>query len=118
MTETSNIMKKLGDGAARRQLLVLREKVKPILEINLLHHYTDHSVMHSDNMTRIIDALIDPIQDGADKLTEQELGIVYAACYLHDVGMNWEKSGDLHPLGQAGRGLPRLPSKAFFSDFS
>ena len=64
----------------------------PILANNLLHHFTDHSVEHSDSLARYIDSLILPLQATAEKLSEDELLILYAACYLHDIGMQYEKA--------------------------
>ena len=56
---------------------------------NLLPHFTDHSVTHSDNVV----SLVDQLQEGIKiPLTDQELMILYGACYLHDIGMQYERA--------------------------
>src|SRR6266849_2855433 len=80
------------DEGIRSRLINLRQSVAPILANNLLHHFTDHSVEHSDSLARYVDALILPLQATAEKLSEDELLILYAACYLHDIGMQYEKA--------------------------
>ena len=80
------------DEGVRSRLINLRQSVAPILANNLLHHFTDHSVEHSDSLARYVDGLILPLQSTAEKLSEDELLILYAACYLHDLGMQYEKA--------------------------
>ena len=84
----------LCDGSKRIRLKDIRDLIKDILEIALFPHYTDHSVGHSDRLIGIADKLIEPIQETAKKITQEELFILYAACYLHDIGMCFEKVGD------------------------
>jgi hypothetical protein len=72
----------------------LRESVAPILTNNLLPHFTDHSVTHSDSLANFVDALVEPLQASIHKLSEDELFILYAACYLHDIGMQYENAGE------------------------
>lgn len=80
--------------AASQSLLIrLREAVAPILDNNLLKHFTDHSVSHADHVCEIIDTLIAPAKDTPERLNENELVAVYSAAYLHDVGMHYEKAG-------------------------
>jgi hypothetical protein len=38
----------------RALLTALREKVAPILANNLLPHFTDHSIAHSDNLVELV----------------------------------------------------------------
>ena len=71
----------------------LREAVAPILANNLLPHFTDHSVDHSDRLTTLVDELIEPIQSGQHALSPTELAVLYAACYLHDIGLQFENAG-------------------------
>jgi tetratricopeptide (TPR) repeat protein len=82
----------LTDKALRSRLVNLRESVAPILANNALLHFTDHSVNHSDNLAKFLDDLIRPLQSTPQRLTQDELFIVYAACYLHDIGMQFEKA--------------------------
>lgn len=94
----------LGDSVSRGRLEALRDAVKPILANNLLPHFTDHTVSHSDSLVAIIDQFINPIQSGQHALQPQELMALYGACYLHDIGMQFERAGEtevirrqLHP---------------------
>jgi hypothetical protein len=79
--------------SAKSRIIRLRDAVAPILANNLLPHFTDHSIAHSDNVTELVDDLIAPLQGGDEKLSEQELAILYCACFLHDIGMQYEKAG-------------------------
>lgn len=57
----------------RAALLVrLRESVTPALANNLLHHFTDHSVAHSDSVVQLAVQLAAPASDGAQPLNEEE----------------------------------------------
>lgn len=87
-------LKHIQDHAIRSRLIDLRERVAPILTNNLLPHFTDHSVAHSDSLARFVDDLVEPLQASDHKLSEDELFILYAACYLHDIGMQYEKAGE------------------------
>src|SRR5438128_10759 len=80
------------DSAIEARLIELRERVTPILANNLLPHFTDHSVAHSDSLVRIVDQLIQPLQQGVHRLSQDELQILYSACYLHDIGMQYENA--------------------------
>jgi len=88
----------LFDGVKKSRLIDLRSKVAPILDNNLLPHFTDHSVSHSDRMIEYVDKIIEPIQDNSKKITDEELYILYAACYLHDIGMGYEKAGNTRTI--------------------
>ncbi|MFO0816298.1 MAG: hypothetical protein U1A77_00065 [Pirellulales bacterium] len=75
----------------RALLSALRLKVAPILANNLLPHFTDHTVDHSDHVVAHVDTLL----DGANPSpTDSELLILYSACYLHDIGMQYECAGN------------------------
>jgi hypothetical protein len=91
----SNLLQRFAhitDGTIEARLIELRERVTPILANNLLPHFTDHSVAHSDSLVRIVDQLIQPLQQSAQQLTQDELQILYSACYLHDIGMQYENA--------------------------
>jgi hypothetical protein len=92
--------KHLQDSTNRSLLIVLREKVAPILANNLLHHFTDHSVAHSDSLTQFVDQLAEPLQASDNPLSEQELVILYSACYLHDIGMQYENAGSTQAISR------------------
>ena len=52
--------------------------------------YTDHGVIHSENVLKIIDTILSV---NYKKLTEEELFCLYCAAWLHDIGM----IGDVDP---------------------
>jgi tetratricopeptide (TPR) repeat protein len=84
--------KHVTDLTVKARLVNLRESVAPILANNLLPHFTDHSVAHSDSLARYVDELIQPLQVTEARLNEDELFVLYAACYLHDIGMQHGKA--------------------------
>lgn len=81
----------------------LRKAVTPILANNILPHFTDHSMSHSDRLVNIINKLISPIPDHK-KLSNQELLILYASCYLHDIGMQYENAGNTRTISELALG--------------
>jgi len=82
-------------------LVSLREAVAPILANNLLPHFTDHSIAHSDSLTGLVDDFIEALQGTSYALNEQELIILYGACYLHDIGLQYEKAGETQVIQTA-----------------
>jgi hypothetical protein len=96
----------LQDEIRRARLVALRESVKPILANNLLPYFTAHDVEHCDRVTGVIDAFIEPLQASENRLNSQELFAVYAAAYLHDVGMHYERVGDSPSLREPLRTRP------------
>jgi hypothetical protein len=91
----------------RALLIRLRGAVAPILSNNLLPHFTDHTVAHSDRLTVLVDQLITPIQSGSpNALANAELLVLYAACYLHDVGMQHENAGTTQTISQLDLARP------------
>lgn len=83
-------------------IVELRRAVKPILSNRLLTNFTDHSVKHSDSVSELVDELLEPLQASQHKLNEQELTILYSACYLHDIGLHYEKAGDTKIINSLG----------------
>ena len=77
----------------------LRKAVSPVLANNILPHFTDHSVSHSDRLVDIINKLISPIPENK-KLSNQELLILFASCYLHDIGMQYENAGNTQTISK------------------
>lgn len=92
--------KYIQDHGIRSRLTNLRESVSSILANNLLPHFTDHSVAHSDSLAKFIDDLVEPLQANVYKLSQDELFILYAACYLHDIGMQYEKAGETNVISE------------------
>ena len=93
--------KHLINEAKRSRLTALRDAVKPILANNLLPHFTAHDVEHCDRVTTVIDAFIEPFQDTANRLTDDELFVVHAATYLHDIGVQYENVGNSPTISAA-----------------
>ncbi len=85
----------------RSRLISIRGAAKEILKIDLLLHFTDHRLTHSDRLTEIVDQFIAPVQGANSRLSDQELFILYAACYLHDIGMHNERVGDTDTITKA-----------------
>jgi hypothetical protein len=81
-------------------LITLRDAVSKILSNNLLPYYTDHSVGHSDRLVKLVGDLIEPIQIDENGLSQEELTVLYAACYLHDIGMQYENVGSTNTILQ------------------
>jgi hypothetical protein len=46
---------------------------------NVLHHFTDHSVFHSDSLCDLVDDLIAPMQKTTNALSARELIVLYSA---------------------------------------
>lgn len=84
----------LDDPKHRAWLVQLRTVVEPTLRNNLLPHFTDHSVEHSDSLTELVAELITPLRGGPHELSQMDLLLVYATCYLHDIGMHYEAAGE------------------------
>jgi len=66
--------------------------VTPILAGNYLPSFTDHSVDHSDCLWDLVDQLATPLPQGS-RLSNVESFVLYAACYLHDVGLQHQVAG-------------------------
>lgn len=86
-------LKHLTSEVDRSLIVRLRESVAPILANNILPHFTDHSVIHSDHVTQLVDKLAEPLQSTSEALRAQELIILYSACYLHDIGLQLQNAG-------------------------
>ncbi len=115
---------RFADNKGRVLLTALRSAVAPILANNLLPHFTDHSVDHSDNLV----SLVDQLQEGIKiPLTDPELVILYGACYLHDIGMQYERADKtatiqnlnlLPPWGEQGESQRRELLRRFHHKIS
>jgi hypothetical protein len=95
---------RLKDETLRARLLSLRASLTPILATNLMRHFTDHSVAHSDQICDLIDHLTSPMS--AAPLTDIEAFIIYAAAYVHDVGMQHERCDETLTIGNILNGPP------------
>jgi len=75
-------------------ILEVRRKVADALGSNVLPHFTDHSIAHSDRVIEIVHRLVDRNLTAAGDvvLTADELFILALAVLLHDVGMQLPKS--------------------------
>ena len=77
----------------RARLITIRSAVEPLLATNYLSHFTDHSVKHSDQLCDIVDDLASSLDKGKC-LNPEEAAVLYATCYLHDVGMQHERANE------------------------
>jgi hypothetical protein len=67
--------------------------------------YTDHSGAHSRRVVDRIFSLLDPLQQ---RLSAQELFVLLASCYLHDIGMFYFKiTGKTYPYDPSDYDLIR-----------
>lgn len=90
----------------RSRLIDLREKVEPVLRNRIHSHFTDHSVAHSDRVAAIARQLSAPLK-GAQRLNGDEAFVLFASCYLHDVGMHNETAGIFGRLAARLRAVKR-----------
>jgi hypothetical protein len=74
-------------------LKVLRKSVEPIYQNRLHTHFTDHSIIHCDRVAELAEKLLIPLKNDI-RLNDDESTVLYASCYLHDIGMQNEKAGE------------------------
>ncbi|MEA5114879.1 MAG: hypothetical protein VB050_12720 [Geobacteraceae bacterium] len=79
------------DSNKSARLTTIRNAVEPLLGSNYLSHFTDHSVNHSDQLCNIVDELVSSLDQGKE-LNPEEAFVLYAACYLHDIGMQHQRA--------------------------
>jgi len=96
--------KRLTDPILRGRIAELRSSIEPVLGGNYLPSFTDHSVTHSDQVCDLIDKLTEPL-GSVNQLSEREAFVLYAACYLHDVGLQHQRA-DQTPAVQTALGRP------------
>jgi hypothetical protein len=65
----------------------VRDAAGRILEKPLHHHYTDHSLRHSERIIGILNSLTEELMNSEGCLSVTEIYILLAAAYLHDIGM-------------------------------
>ena len=99
-------LKHLSGESARSLIVRLRDSVAPILDNNTLPHFTDHSVSHSDEVANLVDGIINPIQQTDTALSQKELIILYSACYLHDIGLQYVNAGNTQVVSDLGLAMP------------
>jgi len=80
------------DPTLYRHIEDVRDAAEHILENPLHHHYTDHSLRHSERVIEILNILTEELMDSAQRLTTIEIYILLAATYLHDIGMQDRRS--------------------------
>lgn len=67
------------------KLIDIRTKVSPLLGSSAQPDLTDHSVDHSDRVVGYVNQLF---SESPERLHPEEAYILYAACFLHDVGLH------------------------------
>ncbi len=90
---------RLADQALRARIVTLRHAVAPVLATNNLPHFTDHSIDHSDQLCSLVDKLTSPLGESSGQLRPCEAFVLYAACYLHDVGMQHQRADETTVIG-------------------
>jgi hypothetical protein len=85
----------------KSKLLVIRNSVKDKLARNIFSHFTDHSVSHSDRLCEYVDEMTAPNSNTDNKLSDNEAFILYAACYLHDIGLQNQNVENTQTLNEA-----------------
>ena len=98
----------------RSLVIQVRQAVEGFLSNNILHHFTDHSVTHSDSLCGLVDDLIAELQNSKDALKDDELIVLYSACYIHDLGMQYENAGQTRVI----QGLNLSPSWDEIDDYA
>jgi len=72
-----------------KALELIREKASRILKDKIHHHYTDHSINHSD---RIVTTLFQIFEENPKfGMNSEEKLVLFSAAYLHDIGMQSPK---------------------------
>src|SRR6266487_316331 len=71
-----------------------RSTVGPVLVRNLLPHFTDHSVNHSDRIIGILEQVLEENLSlgGESSLSDDEILILVLAALFHDIGMQVPKA--------------------------
>ena len=92
----------MGDKEKMARLTTIRAGVERILSSTIHPHFTDHSVHHSDRMVELLGALIEPMQATQSALNDRELFVLYAGCYLHDVGMQCSNCSGYRTVQERG----------------
>jgi hypothetical protein len=74
-----------------------------IWQLPLHRYYTDHSVRHSERVIALLDGLVGGMMATDKRLCPTEAFVLLAAAYLHDIGMQDERSasGDLETIREA-----------------
>jgi len=75
----------------RAQLTIIRTKVERIWASQRHRYFTDHQIEHSERIIQILDAITAELMGSDRRLNSQEVFVLLASAYLHDVGMQWEK---------------------------
>jgi hypothetical protein len=100
---TQTPFRHLRDERRRARLIDLRNAVAPILANNLLPYFTVHDVGHSDRVVSLLDDLLMSLRP-EHILSDEELFVLYASAYLHDLGMQYENVGSTETLKGILRG--------------
>jgi hypothetical protein len=77
----------------------IKRAAQKIWEDPALKGYTDHGPRHSKRVANLLGQIVDRFMETEHALSEHEVFILLAACYLHDIGMQytWLK-GRTQPL--------------------
>jgi len=73
------------------QLTIIRTKAERLWASQRHRYFTDHQIDHSERIIRILDAVTAELMGSDRRLDTQEIFVLLASAYLHDIGMQWEK---------------------------
>lgn len=86
-----------------RKLEKIIKASEKIWEYPYLYWFTDHGILHSQKVIEHIEDIIRPFWNDPNFLTPEEIYVLCASAYLHDVGMQylkWENNGLMKPVNQ------------------
>ncbi len=82
------IIEKISDSRLRTALLAIREAVEDIWKPEvprIIEYFTDHGISHCENILEHVSAILNA--NPGVSLSEEELFLLIAGVYLHDIGM-------------------------------
>jgi hypothetical protein len=85
------------DQTLKARVTTLRSAAKDLLIPGLQPDFTDHSINHSDSVVEYCEKLCEAIPE-SNQLTDKEAWLLYASCYLHDIGMFYENASDMETV--------------------
>lgn len=96
----NNTLMTLLNADQRRMIENIREAAQRIWACPLHHHFTDHTVTHSERIIALLDSLTAGVMSSSKRLSSTEILILLSSAYLHDIGMQNERfaGGDLEQI--------------------
>ncbi len=87
MKELSSLIEQVKDKALQLSLGLIHQTTKKIWtdEIRIIRDYTDHGIPHSERLAKWACKLLEA--NNGEKLSDEEMYLLLAGIYLHDIGM-------------------------------